>query len=621
MIQNPNIQSLSEETISQISAGEVVESPAHLVKELVENSIDAGATEIEVHFDQGGRFVKVKDNGWGISKEELSLALDRHSTSKIKETADLWEVRSFGFRGEALASISSVSDLSLISGIKQEKTSHQLRSRFGKKEPLEYSHESQGTTVIVRSLFENTPARFKFLKSEGAENSAIKNTLKALALSHPQLTFRVLQTGKLLFYWSSQKDLKARVAQVLNREELYEISEQKDKYSLQAVLAPPHITFKNRKNSWFFVQNRWIESKVLQAALMSAYRGLLMHREYPLAVVKISGPPSEIDVNVHPTKSQVRFNNSSFIFKCVESPIRKLLEQAPWTKKINSPSPREDNLEISPQIFKQTHWKQNHSSYPNKEVLSQMKWDQEGVSSEDDSKDFRIKEENVNSATDEKALESQLNPRDYKIVDFKKDSSDRISSWSNLQILAQAHLTYIVCQSSDSLVFIDQHASHERVLYEKLMQSWKLGNIETQKFLIPLTLDLEEGQSQALLDVKEDLLKLGVEIESLGPDSLLVISAPPVIKERALHESLLFLAKQKLETGDHFAFEQVISDLSATMACHSAIRAGKSLNLEQMLALLKQMDEFPLSSFCPHGRPVFVQYPISKLEKDFGRTL
>ena len=640
------IQTLSEETISQISAGEVVERPSHLIKELVENSIDAGATKIEVNFDQGGRFVKVKDNGNGLLKEEMPLALARHATSKITKTEDLWKLKSFGFRGEALASISSVSDLTLISGLKTEKQSYQLRSLFGKIQPLEESHESQGTVVIVRSLFENTPARFKFLKSEGTENSAIKNTLKALALSNLQVSFRILQKGKLLFHWPAKENLKDRSAQVLNCKDFYFISDQKGGYSLSAVLAPPHITLKNRKSSWFFVQNRWVESRVLQAALISSYRGLLMHGEYPLAIVKITGPPDEIDVNVHPTKSQIRFQNSSFIFKCVESPLRRLLEQAPWTQKINSPGQffnKEENLEMNSQFFKQTNWKQNQESYP-KEVLSQMKWDPKGLSQ--DSKALSpegIQSSNILSSQEKIAQDFKgasfegtenleeffaqrkenphLNPRDFKIIDLKNKTESHLhnSSWSNLQILAQAHLTYIVCQSSRSLVFIDQHASHERVLYERILNSWKGGDIEKQKLLIPLTLDLEEGQSTALLDLKKELEKMGVELESLGPDSVLVSSAPSTLKEKALQEGLLFLAKQRVETGDHFAFERVVSDLCATMACHSAIRAGKPLRWDQMTELLKQMDEFPLSSFCPHGRPVFVEYPISKLEKDFGR--
>ena len=265
-----------------------------------------------------------------------------------------------------------------------------------------------------------------------------------------------------------------------------------------------------------------------------------------------------------------------------------------------------------------------------------MKWEPKGLSSEEmphvlssqeDKTTQGIKDPNNSQVKPtaffyQGALNSHFNPRSYKMKELKVKTDPQLhaSSWSDLQILAQAHLTYIVCQSSHSLVFIDQHASHERILYERIMNSWNLGDIEKQKLLIPLILELEEGQSQALLGLKKELEKLGVEIESLGPESVLVASAPSVLKEKALQEGLLFLAKQRVETGDHFAFERVVSDLSATMACHSAIRAGKSLKWDQMTALLKQMDEFPLSSFCPHGRPVFVEYPISKLEKDFGRV-
>ena len=591
------IKALSEETISQISAGEVVERPSHLVKELIENSLDAGAGEIEIDFDQGGRFVRVKDNGSGMSPSQLPLALARHATSKIQKTEDLWSLSTYGFRGEALASIAGVSDFTLISGQKGE-SSYKLRQIFGKEGSTDPIGESEGTTVIIRSLFENTPARFKFLKSEGAENSSIKTTLKALALSQSQVSFRVLQKGKLLFYWPSQKSLLDRTAQVLGETELYETEETKGAYKIQAVVAPPHHTLKNKKSSWFFVSGRWIESRVIQAGLMSAYRGLLMHGEYPLAVIQITGPSDEIDVNVHPTKSQVRFKSSSFIFKLVESPIRRLLEQAPWTKKITSFSPtkKEENLNFSNYEFKKTHWPAKQQEYSTK-ALSQLAWKNSSFSNLKDT---------------DKALDS---------ASYKTSSAPKQASWSHLQVLAQAHLTYIVCQSGSSLVFIDQHASHERILYERIFQSWKKGEVESQNQLVPFTLDLEEGQASALLDLNEDLKKLGVQLESLGPHSLAISSCPPIIKDRALQEGLLFLAKQRLETGDSFSFERVVSDLCATLACHSAVRAGKSLSLEQMQGLLKQMDEFPLSSFCPHGRPVFVEYPISRLEKDFGRIV
>ena len=245
------IKSLPEETISQISAGEVVERPSHLIKELVENSLDAGAEEIEIDFDQGGRFVRVKDNGHGISPNEMPLALARHATSKIQKTEDLWKLNTYGFRGEALASIASVSDFTLISGLKG-KNAYKLRQVFGRKESTDSVGETVGTTVIIRSLFENTPARFKFLKSEGAEHSSIKTTLKALALSQKQVSFRVLQKSRLIFYWPPQKSLSERTAQVLGAKELYCVEEIKGAYKIQAVVAPPHHTLKNKKSNLVF---------------------------------------------------------------------------------------------------------------------------------------------------------------------------------------------------------------------------------------------------------------------------------------------------------------------------------------------------------------------------------
>ena len=598
------IKTLSEETISQIAAGEVVERPSHLVKELVENAIDAKATEIEVDFDQGGCFVKIKDNGSGMAQEELSLALSRHATSKIHQTEDLWKLKTYGFRGEALASIASVSDLTLISGLKGETAPYRLRQVFGKEKAKEQIGGTSGTTVIVRSLFENVPARLKFLKSEGAENSAIKNTLKALALSQPNINFRILQKSRLLFYWPAQKNFLERTQQILATKDLYYAEGERGAYKVTAVIGAPNNTLKNRRSNWFFVCGRWVESRVLQASLMSAYRGLLMHGEYPLAVIDLQGPSDEIDVNVHPSKSQIRFKNSSVVFKLVESSLRNLLEQAPWTKKITQPSnlKKEENLQFENSQFRKTQFPLKQKEY-SKEVLSTLAWSD-------------------TSPLDKEQTTQILNPREYKQLSSDKSLAfpkAQESSWSSLQVLSQAHLTYLVCQSDRALIFIDQHASHERILYERLFQSWKQGGVDIQSQLIPFSLDLEEGQMEALLGLSEELKKLGVQLEQLGPNSLAVSSSPLILKEKALQEGLLFLAKQRLDTGDHFAFERVISDLCATLACHSAIRAGKALNEEQMKELLIQMDEFPLSSFCPHGRPVFVEYSLSRLEKDFGR--
>lgn len=602
------IQVLDQETISQIAAGEVVEKPSSIVKELVENALDAKATQIEVEFDEGGRLIKVKDNGEGIPKEEMAKALTCHATSKIREANDLWKLKTYGFRGEALASISSVSDLTLIS--KQlKKQAFSLKCRFGKIEDLQRTGGEEGTTVIIQSLFENVPARFKFLKTAASENASIKHTLKALALSHYSCSFRVLHKGKLLFYWPSKKNLLERCQQILNIQDLYFSEKSEKNYHVSAVVAAPHHTFKNRRNNWLFICNRWVEDKVIYSALTAAYRGLLMHGEYPVALIKLHGPSEEIDVNVHPTKSEVRFKNSSLVFQLVESSIRELLEQAPWTKKITGRSffPKEENLSFQNFQLERTAFPSSSSVRKEKTYKNPI-FEKKPFSSPD----FSYKEN----------LSMLSVPPDFPQSEKKeteKESEEENRIWSSLQILAQAQLTYLVCQTDKALVFIDQHAAHERILYEKLFSFWKNKNKESQIKLIPFSFEVEEDEMEALFNLQDHLKKMGVTIERLGPSLLGVTSSPSILKEKALREGLYLLAKNFIETKDTFSFEEKISDIFATMACHSAIRAGQSLSFIEMENLLKGMDEFPLSSFCPHGRPVFVEYPISKLERDFCR--
>lgn len=609
------IKVLNQETISQIAAGEVVERPSSIVKELVENSLDAQATKIEVEFDEGGRFIKVKDNGKGIEKEDMKGALTCHATSKIKEANDLWKLKTYGFRGEALASISSVSDLTLISKQLKKQAFH-LKCRFGEMEDIQRTGGEEGTTVIIQSLFENVPARFKFLKTAGSENTSIKHTLKALALSHSSCSFRVLHKGRLLFYWPFKKNLLERCQQILNIQDLYFIEKSQGDYKVSAVVAAPHNTFKNRRNNWLFICGRWVEDRVIYSALTAAYRGLLMHGEYPVALVKLDGPSDEIDVNVHPTKSEVRFKNSSLVFQLVESGIRELLEQAPWTKKITGRSfyPKEENLSFKNFQFERTSFpstpsfkkeeSHRHSIFKNKAPSSSGFSYKENLSALSLQPDFPQSEEKESLLIEEQK---------------KEERGEERRVWSSLQILAQAQLTYLVCQTDKALVFIDQHAAHERILYEKLFSFWKEENRESQIKLVPFSFEVEEDEMEALLGLKNHLKKMGVTVERLGPLLLGVTSSPLILKEKALREGLYLLAKNFIETKDTFSFERKVSDIFATMACHSAIRAGQSLSLIEMENLLKGMDEFPLSSFCPHGRPVFVEYPISKLERDFCR--
>ena len=601
-----SIHPLPTEVINQIAAGEVVERPANLVKELIENSLDAGADKVEIHFSEGGCFVQIKDNGCGISDSELHLALSPHSTSKISSLKDIWAIKSYGFRGEALASIAEVSDLTVISRPERQGQAGRLRSQFGKKESVENVGSEKGTTVIVKNLFQNTPARLKFLKSEVSETSLIKNTIKAMGLSHPHVEFRVLHKSRLLFYWPVEEHLQKRVHRVLSVKNTFYTKTKYNDMGVEAVLCAPNETAGNRKQMWFFVEKRWVEDSTLYSAVMSAYRGLLMHGEYPIVVLKLSCPIEDLDVNVHPAKSKVRFKNTGPVFKAVHHSIRAVLEKAPWIKerkRVLTEEDRETELGFSNREFEQTH-------FPTKgDINNNIK------------KTSTYNKSFVPFSESSESLSSTLQSMKMDLTKEAVKEENAKNYWSSLHILSQAHLTYILTQSREAVIFIDQHAAHERVLYERLMLSWNTGKGEIQNRLIPLALDLDESLVKSLLSIEKELLKIGLGIERSGPEGIVIHSAPAILKDMALQKALVKLADEIRSVGGGFAVENKISDLCASMACHSAIRAGQALSKEEMKELLIQMDEFPLSSFCPHGRPVFVEYPLSRLERDFGRKV
>lgn len=589
----PRIQNLPSHVVDQIAAGEVIERPAQLVKELVENSIDAGATKISVDFSDAGRFVRVVDNGQGIHPEDLKKALDRFATSKIHSSEDLWRLKSFGFRGEALSSISSVAKLTLTSRKATSSVAYRMVSEFGKTlEVPEAVGGDVGTQVLVERLFENVPARLKFLKSAAAEHGQIKMVLKALALSNFQIEFRVISEGELVFLWPHANSRLMRAKQVLEIENLFEGKASRESVTAYSVFADPSTVAKTSKNMWFFAQGRWVQDRGLQAGVTEAYRHLLMHGEYPISVTWVETEPDQIDVNIHPTKAQVKFLEPSLAFRAVQASVRETLETSPWLKKsgeIDRPVVTQavKNLSFHSPEISSTQYRQKISI----EALRELK-------------------------------QSSVEINKSQTVDPAEEVTESTNKfWSEKQVLAQAHLTYILTQSRDSLLIIDQHAAHERVLFEKLMKAYKNGGIDIQDFLFPLAIDLSAEAQEALLKEASQFERLGLFFEALGPTTLGIRSAPAFVKESSLPAILAKTAEEIMHWGGSYSFEKSVGDLIATMACHSAIRAGQALSLEEMQALLNEMDEYPLSSFCPHGRPVSIDYPLVQIERDFGRIV
>lgn len=592
------IQRLSDDVIHQIAAGEVLERPANLVKELVENAIDAGASHVQVKVGKDVRTFVIQDNGNGIRKEDLPLALERHATSKITSTADLWNLHTYGFRGEALSCVAAVSKFKLVSKQKNA-DAFEIVSDFGVLTKVKASSGVDGTTIYIEDLFENVPARLKFLKTESGELQQIKKVFKAFALSYPNVHFQLFYDDRLLFDLPSQNKRKHRVENLLEVKEMYEAEYQSGDYKVHAVFSSPHDVQKTSQNIWLFVKNRWIQDRSIQSAILAAYDSLLMHGEFPQVCVWIDCDPQDVDVNVHPTKSQVKFREPSVVFRVVREALRQKLETAPWRKGI-----------VTPELQLQT-------TFSEPQVQSLPAFDFQATQFAQKSWSPQASEESVTSILQK-----------YQESNVKKETAPLVSEtyevkpyWSLLQVLGQCNLTYIIAQSPKALVLIDQHAAHERVAYEKLMMAWREGKIETQEFLFPYELEIEDEARDKIYKAKSDLEKLGFKLQMQDSGRVGIISAPAVVKDHVIGKTMAELANQIVEFDDPTAFDRKIGDICATIACHSVIRAGQALSIPEMEALLQQMDHYQLSTFCPHGRPVFVEFSFNQLDKSFGRIL
>ncbi len=597
------IQVLPPDVVSQIAAGEVLDRPANLVKELVENSLDAGATEIEVEYAKGGREVSVRDNGFGIVADEMPLALQPHATSKILTTADLYSLNSFGFRGEALASVAAVSQLTMTSRRVEASTGYRLQCDFGKQEaPVEVSARL-GTEMRVRELFSNVPARLKFLRSEAAEHGQIKSTLKALALANPTVGFSVRSSTSLVYHWPAGATALKRAQQVLESDALYFGESEKDGVRVEVIVGSPQDAAQVNRNMWFFAQGRWIQDRSLTAAVMESYRNLLMHGEYPAAVVKVTVPAEAIDVNVHPTKSSVKFKDPQSVFRAVNHTIRQVLEKSPWLSSSElqvttnggesrhpsqSAPPIQENLKFGGADFERTHY--NTKVFPLAEVREAL---------------------------------TRYSPQsaEVEIAPQMPAATPQEFRWADLQAVGQVNHTYIVAQSQEALYLVDQHAAHERVVFERLMESFRLGRIEVQNLFLPIVLDLSAAEVEALIGARPSLESMGVSLEQMGPERVAVQAIPTLASDRAVTHALTKLASDLCQQTGERVFERMLGDIFASMACHSVVRAGQALSVAEMQSLLEQMDQYPLSSFCPHGRPVFTKRKFTEIEREFGRIV
>lgn len=605
------IRVLPSNLINQIAAGEVIERPASALKELVENALDAGAHKIEVNITGGGKnLLIVSDDGDGMSARDLELAVERHATSKLP-TNDLFDINFLGFRGEALPSIASVAKLTIQSRKQESDEGWQIEVNGGKKEKIKPVAVVSGTRIEVRDLFYTTPARLKFLKTEAAETGQCVDMLQRIALANPQVAFYLYSDGKKKIAYNAcgadmQIARRQRVSDVMGQEfaeNCVPIAAQNEFCDISGFVSLPTYHKANSLSEFLFVNNRPVRDKLLLGAIKGAYQDLMVSGRYPLCAIFIRVNPRYVDVNVHPTKAEVRFYDNGAVRGLLVHAIRSALSLG---------SKQSADTGLLEQLLEQNIENNNINE-------SQL------------SSSFEFREPSI----DLKRFTSPLLNRSKSKSSFK--TPDLISSYSvkteaepqyyeNASVgelgvaKAQFHNTYIISQTEDSIVIIDQHAAHERITMEKMKQSMlQKESIPSQMLLIPQVVDLSISEKENLMTYVPTFAKLGLGVEEFGPQAVLVREVPAILGDVDVKKLIKDLAAEISEWGSAYALEDKIHHICATIACHGSVRAGRALNIEEMNHLLRDMEKTEHSGQCNHGRPTYVKIKITDIEKLFER--
>ncbi|AKG53249.1 MutL [Dehalogenimonas sp. WBC-2] len=557
------IHILDARTVARIAAGEVVERPASVVKELLENSIDAGARHIAIDIRDGGTgLIRVSDDGCGIAAAELSLAFTRHATSKISSFDDLDTILSLGFRGEALCSIAAVADVEVITAVDGASSGYSFTQHDGKssQRPLARAH---GTTISVSHLFKAVPARLKFLKSGATETSHIVNIVTNYALAYPEVRFELVIDDRPSLKTSGSGQLRDTCAEILDQNiavRMISIEAAAGSFSITGLVSPPDMSRANRSGLYFFVNRRWVRSPMLSRAVEEAYHGLLTVGRYPVAVINLSLPPSDIDINIHPAKTEIKFRDDGHIFNFVRQSVRSsLIGEAPV------PVISESSAAYHPTAYRQS------------ELSAGSLFDRRPASHA------------ATAATPAQALPA-------------------------LRPLGQVAGCYILAEGPDGLYIIDQHAAHERIMYEKTLAARARQNPSSQSLLQPQTIELSPVEAASLKVLAGLLAQFGFIVEAFGGRSYLVRAVPSALSG---HDWLTALREFLNAPESRDQGEEKLAEL---IACHSAIRAGKNLSPEEVRALLLDLEKAEVPNTCPHGRPTLMKLETSALERHFKRT-
>ncbi|MFT3890173.1 MAG: DNA mismatch repair endonuclease MutL [Anaerolineales bacterium] len=589
------IRLLSPEVASQIAAGEVIERPASVVKELLENSLDAGARTITIAFEEAGKkLIEIADDGSGIPSAEMDLAVSRHATSKLVRSDDLFSISTLGFRGEALASIGSVSRMTITSRVKDETEGTRLRVEGGMSGKPTKVGTTVGTTIRVEDLFYNVPARLKFLKTDVTERRAIDSLVTRYALAYPEKRFKLSEGKNIILQTSGDGDRRAILAALYGvdvAKQMLEIMAEEDGYRLTGFISPVSLTRSNRREITFFINGRWVQETALNSALLQAYHTLLMVGRYPLTALFLEMPSQDVDVNVHPAKAEVRFRNQDQIFSFVQRSVRKALLAY-------SPVPN-----VAPSLWGTTRTIPSSEtrssvgidwSIAHDEVVESGKWEV------DSGQNAESRMQNAESGTQGAV--------DQPIV-------NRIPL---LRLIGQIGATYLVAEGPDGLYLVDQHAAHERVLFEKLMAQHDIKKIAAQALLTPTVVTIPPQAAQLLLTQLPILNHFGFDVEEFGPNTFQV-RAMPVLFTGSDPSAALRALVEDFEEDEAPLQNEIEAKLAARVCKRMAVKAGQALSNEEQRALLNDLEACDSPRTCPHGRPTMIHLSVDMLERQFGR--
>lgn len=656
----PQIALLSQETIDKIAAGEVIERPSSVVKEFVENAIDAGSSAVTVEIKEGGiSFIRISDNGCGIEREQIPLAFLRHSTSKIKSVEDLFTVTSLGFRGEALSSIAAVSQVELITKTNGDFTGSRYLIEGSKEVSLEEIGAPDGTTFIVRNLFYNTPARKKFLKSAQTEGTYIHELMQRMILSHPDVAFKFIMNNQVKLQSSGNGNIKDIIYHLYGRDitkALLPIAHESELFKVSGFIGKPMISRGNRGYELYFVNGRFIRSQILSKAIEDAFKPFLMQHQYPFTVLYFEIDSSLLDVNVHPTKMELRFSNQQELYREVQSILSAALVHRDIIPEVPVDTPKKNEMEVPkiekvmPEPFEQKRLEEirkavrKDSPYEIKYPVSRP-MGTGSVSSAaqeklldtiksmppEDMMEERIQKEPLPEQS-KKETEKELAKEAYVIREeetygakpegsYEQGSFLKEEEMAKQKIIGQLFDTYWLVEYNDRLFIVDQHAAHEKVMYEKLKKQFEKKEFTSQAISPPIVITLSMREAEVLERFKEQFTKLGFEIEHFGGAEYSICGVPGNLYRLNTRDVLIEMLDELTDGISERATTDVILDKIASMSCKAAVKGSQRLSLPEMEQLMKDLMKLDNPYNCPHGRPTIIAMSKYEIEKKFKRIV